>query len=132
MEMNRLNGIIQSARRDLPNSSKTAVAIDQGASLEEISECAEEEGLHDLASVLFEAEQEALRKLPKSSEDNTVNTQVLLHDFRRGLPANSRTAVAIDQGASLEEISECAEEEGLHELAAILFEAEQESLRNKL
>jgi hypothetical protein len=132
MEMNRLNGIIQSARKDLPNSSKTAVAIDQGASLEEISECAEEEGLHDLASVLFEAEQEALRKLPKSSEDNTVNTQVLLHDFRRGLPANSRTAVAIDQGASLEEISECAEEEGLHELAAILFEAEQESLRNKL
>ena len=132
MEMNRLNGIIQSARKDLPNSSKTAVAIDQGASLEEISECAEEEGLHDLASVLFEAEQEALRKLPKRSEDNTVNTQVLLHDFRRGLPANSRTAVAIDQGASLEEISECAEEEGLHELAAILFEAEQESLRNKL
>ncbi len=132
MEMNKLNGIIQSARRDLPNSSKTAVAIDQGASLEEISECAEEEGLHDLASVLFEAEQEALRKLPKSSEDNTVNTQVLLHDFRRGLPVNSRTAVAIDQGASLEEISECAEEEGLHELAAILFEAEQESLRNKL
>ena len=131
MEMNRLNDIIQSARRDLPTTSRTAAAIDRGASLEEISESAEEEGLHDLASVLFEAEQEDLRSTRQSVEENTVNTKVLLHDFRKGLPITSKTAAAIDRNAPLEEISECAEEEGLHELASILFEAEQENLRNK-
>jgi hypothetical protein len=131
MEMKRLSNIIHSARRDLPNTSKTAAAIDRGAPLEEISECAEEEGLHELAAVLFEAEQEDLRSSPQPAEDNTVNTKILLHDFRKGLPANSRTAAAIDRGAPLEEVSECAEEEGLHELASILFEAEQENLRNK-
>lgn len=51
----------QSFRSDLPEGSQTAAAIDRGASWEEISELAEEEGLHQLASVLFEAEQEALR-----------------------------------------------------------------------
>jgi hypothetical protein len=131
MEMNRLNDIIQSHRRELPSNSKTAAAIDRGAPLEEISECAEEEGLHDLASVLFEAEQESLRSGSQAIEDTGVNTKVLLHDFRKGLPHGSRTAAAIDRGASLEEISECAEEEGLHELASILFEAEQEKLRGR-
>ncbi|MDS4058402.1 MAG: hypothetical protein RKP73_07505 [Candidatus Contendobacter sp.] len=53
--------MLRSFREDLPRSSKTAAAIDQGARLEEISELAEEEGLHKLASVLFEAEQEPLR-----------------------------------------------------------------------
>ena len=54
-----------------------------------------------------------------------------IHSFRANLPDNSRTAQAIDRGAKWEEISECAEEEGLHELASILFEAEQEMLRFK-
>jgi hypothetical protein len=52
---------IRTARQDLPDGSKTAAAIDRGASWEEISELAEEEGLHQIASVLFEAEQEQLR-----------------------------------------------------------------------
>jgi hypothetical protein len=52
---------IRTVRQDLPDGSKTAAAIDRGASWEEISELAEEEGLHQIASVLFEAEQEQLR-----------------------------------------------------------------------
>ncbi|MDS4028746.1 MAG: hypothetical protein RKO66_01550 [Candidatus Contendobacter sp.] len=59
--MKNIAQMLRSFREDLPRSSKTAAAIDQGARLEEISELAEEEGLHKLASVLFEAEQEPLR-----------------------------------------------------------------------
>ena len=69
MEMNNIDQMLQSFRSDLPRASKTAAAIDQGASLEEISELAEEEGLHKIATVLFEAEQEALRKGPERAED---------------------------------------------------------------
>ena len=61
MEMKNIDSILQSFRYDLPNTSKTAQAIDQGSSIQEISECAEEEGLHELATILFEAEQEILR-----------------------------------------------------------------------
>ena len=61
MEMRNIAAMLQSFRDDLPADSRTAAAIDRGASLEEISELAEAEGLHKLASVLFEAEQEALR-----------------------------------------------------------------------
>ena len=61
MEMKNIAQLLQSFRSDLPDGSKTAAAIDRGASWEEISELAEEEGLHQIASVLFEAEQERLR-----------------------------------------------------------------------
>ncbi|MDS4027123.1 MAG: hypothetical protein RKO25_09115 [Candidatus Contendobacter sp.] len=121
--------MLQSFRDDLPDSSKTAAAIDQGASLEEISELAEEEGLHKLASVLFEAEQEALREGPSAVEDSAEATDSYLQEIRKELPADSKTAAAIDRGASWEEISEIAEEEGLHQIASVLFEAEQEQLR---
>ena len=129
MEMKNIAQMLQSFRDDLPSNSQTAVAIDRGASLEEISELAEEEGLHKLAAVLFEAEQEALREGSAAVEDPATGTDSYLHDIRKELPDNSRTAAAIDRGASWEEISEIAEEEGLHQVASVLFEAEQEQLR---
>ena len=129
MEMKNIAQMLRSFRDDLPHSSKTAAAIDRGASLEEISELAEEEGLYKLASVLFEAEQEALRQGPDAVEDSAEATDSYLHEIRKGLPGGSKTAAAIDRGASWEEISEIAEEEGLHQIASVLFEAEQEQLR---
>ena len=129
MEMKNIDQMLRAFRDDLPAHSQTAAAIDRGASLEEISELAEEEGLHKLASVLFEAEQEALRDEPAAAEDPAAATDSFLHDVRRELPAGSKTAAAIDRGASWEEISEIAEGEGLHQVASVLFEAEQEQLR---
>jgi hypothetical protein len=131
MEMKNIDDILQRFRNDLPMDSKTAKAIDKGASLTEISEYAEEEGLHQLASVLFEAQQEELRESTEPPETLATLTRNIINNFRSNLPDGSRTAKAIDSGATWDEISECAEEEGLHELASILFEAEQERLRNK-
>ena len=130
MEMKNIDPMLRSFRGDLPHNSQTGAAIDRGASLEEISELAEEEGLHKLASVLFEAEQEALRKGPEAVDDPARATVSFLHDIRKDLPEGSKTAAAIDRGASWEEISEIAEEEGLHQVASVLFEAEQEQLRS--
>ena len=129
MEMKNIDQMLRAFRDDLPDHSQTAAAIDRGASLEEISELAEEEGLHKLAAVLFEAEQEALREGPAAVEDPAVATDSFLDDIRKELPVGSKTAAAIDRGASWEEISETAEEEGLHQVASVLFEAEQEQLR---
>ena len=130
MEMKNIAQLLQSFRSDLPDGSKTAAAIDRNASLEEISELAEGEGLHKLASVLFEAEQEALRSGAATLEDAAVATDTFVREARQELPAGSKTAAAIDRGASWEEISELAEEEGLHQIASVLFEAEQERLRS--
>ena len=131
MEMKNIDSILQSFRYDLPNTSKTAQAIDRRSSIQEISEYAEEEGLHQLASILFEAQQEELRESTAPSEDLVTLARERIGSFRANIPDSSRTAQAIDRGAAWEEISECAEEEGLHELATILFEAEQELLRYK-
>lgn len=130
MEMKNIAQLLQSFRSDLPDGSKTAAAIDRNASLEEISELAEGEGLHKLASVLFEAEQEALRSGSATLEDAEVATDTFIREARQDLPAGSKTAAAIDRSASWEEISELAEEEGLHQIASVLFEAEQERLRS--
>ncbi len=132
MEMKNIGQMLRSFRDDLPSNSRTAAAIDRSASLEEISGLAEEEGLHKLASVLFEAEQEALRDGSETVEDAMEATETFLHEARKDLPEGSRTAAAIDRGASWEEISELAEEEGLHQIASVLFEAEQEQLRTPL
>lgn len=48
-------------RTQLPNDSETARAIDRNAGIEEIAELAQQEGLTSLATLLFEAEQEASR-----------------------------------------------------------------------
>lgn len=130
MEMKNIDHLLRSFRGDLPDGSRTAAALDRGARLEEISELAEEEGFHQLASVLFEAEQEALREGSAIVEDPAVATDEFIQIIRQELPDSSKTAAAIDRGAPWEEISELAEAEGLHQLASALFEAEQEQLRS--
>ena len=130
MEMKNIDHLLHSFRDDLPDGSQTAAALDRGASLEEISELAEQEGFHKLASVLFEAEQEALREGSAAVEDPAIATDAFIQSIRGELPDGGKTAAAIDRGASWEEISELAEEEGLHQLASALFEAEQEQLRS--
>lgn len=129
--MKNIEHLLRLFREDLPENSQTAAAIDRGAGLEEISERAEEEGFHKFASVLFEAEQEALRPDPEVIEDAATATETFLQEARRDLPDGSRTAAAIDRNASWEEISERAEEEGLHQIASVLFEAEQERLHTR-
>jgi len=131
VEMKNIDAMLQSFRQDLADGSQTAAAIDRNASLEEISELAEQEGLHKLATVLFEAEQEALRKGSAAVEDAADATDTFIREAREEMPNGSKTAAAIDRGASWEEISELAEQEGLHQLASVLFEAEQEQLRNR-
>jgi hypothetical protein len=131
MEIDNINEIIRSYRYDLPPNSKTAQAIDRGASLEEISECAEEEGIYQLAAVLFEVQQEDLKE---NAETNyNIVTIEAIRKFRRSIPEISQTAKAIDRGASWEEVSQLAEEEGLRQsqLASILLEAQQQRLRTK-
>ncbi|MBZ4193981.1 MAG: hypothetical protein LAE24_06700 [Candidatus Contendobacter sp.] len=128
--MKNIDHLLRSFRGDLPDNCRTAAAIDRCARLEEISELAEEEGFHQLASVLFEAEQEALREGSAIAEDPAAATDAFIRTIRQELPDGSKTAAAIDRGATWEEISELAEAEGLHQLASALFEAEQEQLRS--
>lgn len=127
--------ILQSFRSDLPNDSKTALAIDAGAGIEEISTCATAEGLHALAGALFELlEEGGLQGDDGAAPSGMPVLEVLeerIREFRKQLPGSSKTAAKIDQCASLEEISECAEEEGLFSFAAMLAEAEQEASRSQ-
>lgn len=127
--MKNLSAIIETFRHDLPSSSLTAKAIDRGAILEEISQLATMERVHQLAAILFEAEQEKAEAATKQEIDIEAMINNQIRDLRADLPDASRTAKAIDGGASWEEISECASEEGLGSMAAMLFEAEQEKLR---
>ena len=128
--------ILQSFRSDLPKDSRTAQAIDAGAGIEEISACATAEGLHALAGALFELlEEGGLQgdggRAATSGAPVVEGLENRIREFRKQLPSGSKTAAKIDQSASLEEISECAEEEGLFSFAAMLAEAEQEALRGK-
>lgn len=130
--MEMIKQILTSFRSGLPNDSRTAAAIDRGAGAEEIANCANEEQLHALAGALFEALEE---QGGASGEDGdcgvTPQLASRLQEFRSQMPAESVTAQAIDRGATIEEISEAAQEEGLSSLAAMLFEAEQEAARRK-
>ena len=129
MDTKTLTDILRSFREDLPDHSQTAIAIDGGASLADIANHAQAEGLHEIAAVLFEAQQETLQDNPEATTDPTVATQAFIQDFRRRLPDGSQTAVAIDRDASWEEISACAEAEGVHQLAAALLNPEREQMR---
>jgi len=126
--MKNLSAIIEAFRHNLPSDSLTAQAIDRGAVLEEISQLATIERVHQLAAILFEAEQEEGRaKQQEVDLETRINHQV--KELRAGLPDTSRTARAIDRNATWEEISECASEEGMGSMAAMMFEAEQEKTR---
>lgn len=115
--------LLADARRDLPADSPTASAIDRGAPLEEISACAEAEGLHTLAAALFGIELDVEHPHAEPAVDTL---EALLDAFRGRIPEQSQTAAAIRRGAPAAEIAECAGSEGLHEVAAVLFERLQE------
>ncbi|BAL26930.1 hypothetical protein [Azoarcus sp. KH32C] len=127
--MDAIGQILASFRSTLPAGSKTAEAIDRGAGPEEISACASTEGLHALAGALFEACEEHLDAGSEPAPQGAVIDIVAarLREFREQLPEDSATARMIDRGASLEEISEAAQQEGLDSLASMLFEAEREA-----
>jgi hypothetical protein len=124
--MKNLSAILQAFRQDLPSSSLTAQAIDRGAVLEEISQAATMERIHQLAAILFEAEQEEADGEPDQEMDLETLINAQIRELRAALPDSSKTAQAIDRGASWEEISASAQAEGLGTLAATLFEVEQE------
>jgi hypothetical protein len=129
MDTKTITDLLQSFREDLPDHSQTAIAIDGGASLADIANHAQAEGLHEIVTVLFEALQEAVRDNPETTTDPQVATQAFIRYFRMRLPDGSDTAAAIDRGAPWEEISACAEAEGIHRFAAALLNPEQEQVR---
>ncbi|MBT8420455.1 MAG: hypothetical protein KJO08_06295 [Gammaproteobacteria bacterium] len=64
---------------------------------------------------------------PKASEiGQRISEQIA--ELRKNLPDTSETAKAIDEGAPWMEISQLAEKENFHEIANLLFEAEQQGL----
>ena len=130
--MDIIKRILESFSGTLPNDSKTAAAISRGATPEEISTCATEEGLHALAGALFEACEQggAANSALDTSDSVGAGVDERLSEFRKQLPAGCETARLIDSGARLEEISEAAQKEGLTSLATLLFEAEQEQDRS--
>ena len=130
MYINTVDETIRTVRQTLPITSRTAAAIDQQAALADISQCAAEEGLHPLAAFLFEVQ---LIELYDACEpDDVVQVTDALREFRQHLPLTSKTAAALARRASWEEISRCAEVEGLrqHSLTAVLCAAQQERLRH--
>ena len=84
--MKNLSAILQAFRHNLPNSSPTAQAIDRGALLEEISQAAAMERIHQLAAILFEAEQEEAQANPDKEIDleTLINNQI--RQLRSSLP----------------------------------------------
>jgi hypothetical protein len=80
--------------------------------------------------MLFEVQ---LTELYEAREpDEVVPVTGALRDFCQRLPRTSKTAAALARHAAWEEISQCAEAEGLrqHALTAVLCVAQQERLRH--
>ena len=124
--MDVIKQVLSSFAGSIPSDTRTAAAIARGASPEEISECAAEEGLNALAAALFEACQNEPRLDADSPGISDISLAERLKEFRQNLPAGCETVRLIDAGARLEEISEAAQQEGLTSLVAMLVEAEQE------
>lgn len=127
--MDVLQQIISTYRHMIPTDCATARAIDRGASVEEICASATSDGLHDFAGALFSAEVEVVQtdQGPIEADETLLdNIDHVLADYEHRLPPNCETVRLIKSGAQLSLISEAAEAEGLHDLVAVLFEAEQE------
>ena len=127
--MDVLKQIIETYRHMIPADCETAHAINRGAPVEEICARATSDGLHDFAGALFSADVEVVQTNHGPIEaDETLldNIDQVLADYAHRLPPNCETVRLIKSGAQLELISEAAEAEGLHDLVAVLFEAEQE------
>jgi hypothetical protein len=71
----------------LPNNSRTAAAIDRDASLEEISERAEEEGLHQTGlSACLRPSRRPCGMARDAVEDAADATETFIHEARKDLP----------------------------------------------
>ena len=132
--MDVLQQIVSAYRPTIPTDCETARAIDRGASTEEICANATSDGLHAFAAALFSADVEVVQAgSGAKATDQTLLDDIdrVLADYQHRLPPNCETVRLIRRGAQLELISEAAQAEGLQDLVAVLFEAEQEQFRNE-
>ena len=113
---------------ELPESSETAKAIREGVALSEISQKAENEGLHYISAAVFMAEEERFANIDDPEISDVVAARI--QEIRKHLPDGCATSIAIDRSASWSEISQSAERDGLHEISSLVFEAEQEGLED--
>jgi hypothetical protein len=114
--------------KELPENSETAKAIREGAASTEIAQKAEKEGLHYIAGGLFMIEEERFANISDPDISDVVAARV--EEIRKHIPDGCETAAAIDRGASWSEISQSARRDGLHEIASLVFEAEQQGLED--
>lgn len=124
--MDIVKQVLSSFAGTIPSDTRTAMAVARGATPEEISECAAEEGMNAFAAALFEARQNESSVEVESLGISDLSLAERLKEFRQSLPPGCDTARLIDSGACLEDISEAAQNEGLTSLVALLLEAEQE------
>jgi hypothetical protein len=115
---------------ELPETSETAAAIKRNAPWTEISQAAEQEGLHHLSKAIFVAEEDRLAgdRIPATEPAIATVAEEHIRDFRKHLPESCETAAAIDRKAPWSEIAQCAQRDGLQEIASFIFEAEQQGL----
>ncbi len=127
-----INELMELYSKLIPEESETAAAIKRGAPWTDISQTAEKEGLHYISKAIFVAEEERLASERTSAEEPAISmiAEERIREFRRHLPDSCETAAAIDRNASWSEISQCAERDGLHEIASFIFEAEQQGLED--
>ena len=114
--------------KELPQTSETAKAISRGASLTEISQTAEKEGLHFISTAVFMAEEERLAETHDLDISDLIAARI--EEVRKHLPDSCDTAAAIDRKTPWSEISQCAERDGLHEVVGLILEAEQEGMKD--
>ena len=130
--MDVLEQIVSTYRHIIPKDCETARAIERGASVEEICACATRDGLNDFASALFSADVEVAHDdQGRIASDETLLDDIdsVLAEYEHQLPPNCETVRLIKAGAQLELISQAAQAEGLQDLVALLFEAEQEQIQ---
>lgn len=127
-----INELMELYSKEIPASSETAAAIKRGAPWTDISQTAESEGLHYISKAIFVAEEERLASERTSAEEPGISmiAEEHIREFRKHLPDSCETATAIDRDAPWSEISQCAERDGLHEIASFIFEAEQQGLED--
>ncbi len=121
-----IDQLLQLYSKELPQTSETAKAISRGAALPEISQTAEKEGLHYISTAAFLVEEQRLEEAKDADVSDLIAARI--GELRKHLPASCDTAAAIDRKAPWSEISQCAERDGLHEVAALILEAGQEGM----
>ena len=123
-----IDQLLELYSKELPQTSETAKAISRGAALSEISQTAEKEGLHYISTAAFLTEEQRLEEAQDADISDVIGSR--MEEVRKHLPDSCDTAAAIDRKAPWSEISQCAERDGLHEVAALILEAEQEGMND--